>query len=165
MDGESNNSNYTTYKTLVHGTANPCVSEDLISNDDVLLLPYSSGTTGVPKGVMVTSGNLKAHILQIAVDELGFYKPPVSGRFSFRIFYTGISIFFYSLCSMKPKHLIGLILDTYQPVTLLILPLYHIFACQVSMRMLRACHKLVVMPQFTADNLINALEKYQVILF
>ena len=53
--------------------------------------------------------------------------------------------------------------DTYQPVTLLLLPMYHIFATQVAMRMFRACHKFVVMPQFSADNLINALEKYQVI--
>ena len=30
---------------------------------------------------MVTSENLKAHILQIAVDELGYYNPPVSGIF------------------------------------------------------------------------------------
>ena len=54
------------------------------------------------------------------------------------------------------------VLDTYQPVTLLLLPMYHIFATQVAMRMLKACHKFVIMPQFSADNLINALEKYQV---
>ena len=82
MDGDSTNSNYATYNSLVNGTTiTHRDSEDPIANDDVLLLPYSSGTTGVPKGVMVTSGNLKAHILQIAVDELGFYKPPVSGNF------------------------------------------------------------------------------------
>ena len=50
-----------------------------ISNEDVLLLPYSSGTTGTPKGVMITSGNLKAHILQLAVDDFGYYIPAVSG--------------------------------------------------------------------------------------
>ena len=50
-----------------------------ISNDDVLLLPYSSGTTGTPKGVMITSGNLKAHILQLAVEDFGYYIPTVSG--------------------------------------------------------------------------------------
>ena len=65
---------------MVNGPKSSLVINDpMISNDDVLLLPYSSGTTGVPKGVMITSGNLKAHILQIAIDELGFYNPPVSG--------------------------------------------------------------------------------------
>ena len=57
-----------------------------------------------------------------------------------------------------------LTIDTHQPATLVLLPMYHIFAFQASMRMLRACHKLVVLPQFTAENLINALDKYQVIL-
>ena len=66
LDGEYQNSTYTTYKGLVHGKkhTNP-VNDDLILNDDVLLLPYTTGTTGVPKGVMITSKNLKAHIFQI----------------------------------------------------------------------------------------------------
>ena len=76
-----------TYKSLVHGpigsnTYNVAFNsnnENILSNDDVLLLPYSSGTTGVPKGVMITSGNLKAHILQIAIDEFKYYEPAVSG--------------------------------------------------------------------------------------
>ena len=87
MDGDSDNTKYITYKSLLHASATSyCQKEEIIANDDVLLLPYSSGTTGVPKGVMVTSGNLKSHILQIAVDELGFYKPPVSGNHIFIIF-------------------------------------------------------------------------------
>ena len=43
--------------------------------------------------------------------------------------------------------------------------MYHIFATQVAMRMFRACHKFVVMPMFSADNLIDALKKYQVNIF
>ena len=80
LDGESKDEKFATYNELVNGPRNNSSgSNPEVLNDDVLLLPYSSGTTGVPKGVMISSGSLKAHILQIAVDELGFYIPPVSG--------------------------------------------------------------------------------------
>ena len=34
-------------------------------HDDVVVLPYSSGTTGLPKGVMLTHYNLVANIAQV----------------------------------------------------------------------------------------------------
>ena len=37
-----------------------------VSPDDVVALPYSSGTTGLPKGVMLTHGNLVANLVQSA---------------------------------------------------------------------------------------------------
>ena len=81
MDADAKEEKYTTYCALINGPQSISMAKDPeVSNDDILLLPYSSGTTGVPKGVMITSGNLKAHILQIAVDDLGFYNPPVSGK-------------------------------------------------------------------------------------
>ena len=36
-----------------------------ISGDDLAVLPYSSGTTGLPKGVMLTHKNLVANLVQI----------------------------------------------------------------------------------------------------
>jgi acyl-CoA synthetase (AMP-forming)/AMP-acid ligase II len=50
------------------GTA-PAVT---IVPDDLVALPYSSGTTGLPKGVMLTHRNLVANILQ--VDATGHYR-------------------------------------------------------------------------------------------
>ncbi len=50
--------------------------------DDVVLLPYSSGTTGMPKGVMITHGNLVANLCQAAVphpvtpEDVVFCLPP-----------------------------------------------------------------------------------------
>jgi len=38
-----------------------------IAPADLVALPYSSGTTGLPKGVMLTHGNLVANILQVNV--------------------------------------------------------------------------------------------------
>jgi acyl-CoA synthetase (AMP-forming)/AMP-acid ligase II len=42
-----------------------------IAPHDLVALPYSSGTTGLPKGVMLTHGNLVANILQ--TDRSGHY--------------------------------------------------------------------------------------------
>src|SRR6185437_13824285 len=36
---------------------------------DLAILPYSSGTTGLPKGVMLTHYNLVANVLQTAATE------------------------------------------------------------------------------------------------
>lgn len=38
--------------------------------DDVMVLPYSSGTTGFPKGVMLTNSSVAANILQMIHKEL-----------------------------------------------------------------------------------------------
>jgi long-subunit acyl-CoA synthetase (AMP-forming) len=44
--------------------------------DDIAHLPYSSGTTGLPKGVMLTHANIVSNICQLMLSpELEFLKP------------------------------------------------------------------------------------------
>src|SRR3954449_5974106 len=45
----------------------PLAEQVPVSPDDVIALPYSSGTTGVSKGVMLTHRNLVANIAQVLV--------------------------------------------------------------------------------------------------
>ncbi|XP_022913348.1 uncharacterized protein [Onthophagus taurus] len=47
-----------------------------LSPDDTAFLPYSSGTTGLPKGVMLSNRNLVGNIQQIGSDETKFAKLP-----------------------------------------------------------------------------------------
>jgi len=46
-------------------TASGPVPEVTVDSSDVAVLPYSSGTTGLPKGVMLTHRNLVANLLQL----------------------------------------------------------------------------------------------------
>ncbi len=49
---------------IIDGGEPPAVT---IAPDDLVALPYSSGTTGLPKGVMLTHHNLVANIVQTQV--------------------------------------------------------------------------------------------------
>ncbi len=50
-----------TYKTFVAGAARPAQWPS-VSPDDVALLQYTGGTTGLPKGAMLTHGNLTSAV-------------------------------------------------------------------------------------------------------
>ena len=58
------------YQALVDNDGAAFPDHVKILPDDVVALPYSSGTTGLPKGVMLTHRNLVANLAQIDHKEL-----------------------------------------------------------------------------------------------
>ena len=52
---------------------------DISPKEDVAMLPFSSGTTGLPKGVMLTHFNLSANIQQ-SCDVPGFFDPSLDEK-------------------------------------------------------------------------------------
>uniref|UniRef100_A0A2C9JEU9 Luciferin 4-monooxygenase n=1 Tax=Biomphalaria glabrata TaxID=6526 RepID=A0A2C9JEU9_BIOGL len=55
---------YQPFDTLLSGDGTTCPDVDIDPVKDVFILPYSSGTTGMPKGVMLTHYNCLANVLQ-----------------------------------------------------------------------------------------------------
>ena len=54
----------TSFSVLLHGGVKlPAVK--IFPGDDIVALPYSSGTTGFPKGVMLTHRNIIANLIQV----------------------------------------------------------------------------------------------------
>lgn len=46
-----------------------------IDASDLAVMPYSSGTTGLPKGVELTHGNIVSNVCQVSVPEMRRVEP------------------------------------------------------------------------------------------
>jgi len=66
VDDQSGNTPVTSYKALLADGDGAFPSGVTIDPSDVVAIPYSSGTSGLPKGVMLTHFNLVSHLQQIS---------------------------------------------------------------------------------------------------
>jgi acyl-CoA synthetase (AMP-forming)/AMP-acid ligase II len=94
-----------------------------VGPDDHAVLLYSSGTTGLPKGVLLSHRNLVA-----------------------------------SLCQTRPVHRVGA-----DDVLITVLPLYHIFALQITLGLgVAAGATVVTMPRFDLEGFCGLVRDYGV---
>ena len=69
-DKEVRNSNLISYRSLVDDTGSRFSPASVDAKNDIAVLPYSSGTTGLNKGVMLTHFNVVANVCQLQHPEL-----------------------------------------------------------------------------------------------
>ena len=114
---------------LALSTSNYPDQADIDLRSDVALLPYSSGTTGLPKAVMLSQYNIVSHSCCISANDPEF---------------------FYRAAG------------TFQDVTVLVLPLYHIYG--LSDVMTGGLHhgaKIVLLPSFSPAQYVAALREHR----
>ena len=68
--GETGDHPFTPLRSLYGEAMSDDALPEIAPRDDVAVLPYSSGTTGLPKGVMLTHYNLVANLVQLDQLEL-----------------------------------------------------------------------------------------------
>lgn len=108
-------------------------AKDIDVNRDILLLPYSSGTTGSPKGVMISHKNFGT-MINIVNSHLNDYCEEVfKGSYKY-----------------------------YEETDLLLLPFYHIYGIGVLMNTLCVGKTAVLMNHFDPDVFFRSIEKHKV---
>jgi len=110
--------------SLLQDSGDMVASCDPPTSEDLCVLPYSSGTTGVPKGVMLTHANLVANMAQLNHPALDLMRDGET--------------------------------------TICVLPLFHIFAMNVTMsNMLLNGGKLVTLPSFEPGQFLDAMLEHR----
>ena len=104
------------------------------AREEVAVLPYSSGTTGPPKGVCLTHYNLVANMTQLLHPKINVLKKATGSTES----------------------------DGQQETTVAVLPFFHIYAMNTVMTIgLQLGCKTVTVPKFEPEMYLNALATYK----
>lgn len=124
LTGEDPPSSCLSATALFRDSGDLMTSPPAVSPSSTCVLPYSSGTTGVPKGVMLTHGNLVANMAQLN----------------------------HPLMEFMEDH----------ETTLCVLPMFHIFAMNVTMsNMLLSGGKMVTLPMFDPGQFLSSLLEHR----
>ena len=102
--------------------------------EDLLSLPYSSGTTGLPKGVMITHANYLSQLILLGQHSAAHINP-------------------YAL---KEED------DENQDVILQYLPFYHAYGFTTLCGYVMSGHTIVIFRQFKGELFLQTIEKYRV---
>ncbi len=141
------------FSRLVSASLSPPDPVSIDPENDLAALPFSSGTTGVPKGVMLTHANLVYNSQQIRDSKIFDYAIPSTG------------LILNSLNGQTAKLLRTILFglpDDFQPSTICVLPLYHIYAFNGLMgTCLRAGERMALLPKFTPDTYVDAIKKHR----
>ena len=101
-------------------------------HDDIVAMPFSSGTTGPPKGVCLSHFNLVANCVQIGAKDV------------------------------MPPCLLDWVKDQEQETILAVLPFFHIYSMELIMLLnMRLGNKIVTLPKFEPEMYIKALVQYK----
>ena len=137
---------------------------DFDFENDVALLPYSSGTTGLPKGVQLTHQNLVANMSQMIIpkEELDFIKP-ATGMFKGSVSpFSSLFLYCHSIIEIDTKCSLYFS-ETFQPSTVCVLPLFHIFGSFVtSLPTMQVGGKVSFLPAFEPTSFLKALQTRKV---
>ena len=126
---------------------------------DIVVLPYSSGTTGAAKGVALTHYNMVANMCQVSHPEITMVRETSGMEFGH---HKDINYSFVS-CLYSVDENILFLTDTLQETTLAVLPFFHIYAMNTVMTLgLQIGAKLVTVPKFEPEMYIKALATYKV---